>query len=83
MHLTYLDGPEQEVREFLTCLGYFLYFILYIDIVIYKMDTCKHKFLCYTVLFSIKTLLNNLKSEEIINICKHVYITKPNNTYLL
>lgn len=79
MHLTYLDGPEKEVREFLTCLGYFLYFILYIDIVIYKVDTCtlyevRHIFFCYTVLLSIKKL-NNLKSEEKVNICKHTYIT--------
>ena len=40
VYLTYPSGPEKEVREFLTCLVYFLYFILYIDIVICKVDTC-------------------------------------------
>lgn len=73
VYLIYPSGPEKEVREFLTCLGYFLYFILYIDIVIYKVDTCtlyevRHIFFCYTVSSSINKL-NNLKSEGKVNTC--------------
>ena len=40
IYMKYLNCPEKEVREFLTCLGYFWHFIFYIDIVIYKADTC-------------------------------------------